>query len=403
MKSKKKKLVSGLAIVLIVFCVLLIAASLTVNLLFKNKQSTPHLMGYDVFLNTETLMEPVVHQDAAVRFEQPSLYNIGDVVVYQAATGALHVSRIARLDNATPDAKQTLDVINTLGQTEALTIDAVKGRCVDENVTLGKILLFATSKLGIVLLLVLPCVFLLIYAISRFVAAAQDDDDDEPLPTEGTVGMGRGRHSQSPLFTPEEASRKDKEFEDKKASLAEHFKQKSGDTIKMPRQKRKEKTDDEDAKRTTNEAAPRRKEKPAEAPAKSESSADVDARVAAIRQAMEQRAQERRKQEEEEAQAIAASKARAARQSAEVAEEQPVIKHEAKPAEAPARPARKPEAEAPARKPAEQPKPAAKPAPRPAAKPQAKRPASRPSAGPTSFEELMAKLDEEKNKLNGSR
>ncbi|MBE6854082.1 MAG: hypothetical protein E7501_00320 [Ruminococcus sp.] len=442
----KKKLVSALAIVMIIACVLLIASTLTANILFSDPQATPSVFGNKMFLYTETSMTSSVHQNAVVHYEEKGSYSAGDIILYESNSGMLHISKIARIDSAPSEETGmiTLDVINDHGLTEALKADAIHGLCVEQNLFLGKVLLFMTDKMGIIFLLVVPCVVLLVYVISRFIAAAQDDEDDDPLEAPSNIKKMQGsKRPQTPLFTPDSAAPKDKDFEEKKASLAENFSQKAADNKKK---KNVPQYDLEDGRRALEQAAAARRRERVEKlksvqisrDAEEETVApreDLDDRVAEIKRAMEQRAAERRRKEEEEARLLAASK-KQAEAAAEVAEE-PVPEIEETPvqesspldkfmipeepvvtASADAEP--ETEAQEVAAAPAMERRPSAREAAvsdrrraiqeRAASQRQRqprtntpRRPAARPAAGPASFEDLMAKLEEEKNKLNGSR
>lgn len=445
----KKKLVSALAVVWIVAAVLLIAATLTANILFSDPQATPSVFGNNMFLYTETSMASSVRQNAVVHFEEKGTYSVGDIILYESNSGVLHISKIARIDSAPSEETGviTLDVINDHGLSEALKADAIRGLCVEQNLFLGKVLQFMTGKMGIILFMVVPCVLLLIYVISRFIAAAQDDEEDDPLEAPSNIKkMQSNKRPQTPLFTPESASQKDKEFEEKKASLAENFSQKAAESGK--KKKHVPQYDLEDGRRALEQAAAARRRERVEK-LKSVQIArdaeeeelppreDLDDRVAEIKRAMEQRAAERRRKEEEETRLIAASKQRSEEIAAEITEDaQPVKEEQEEPiAEPTAPPVRRrrpaPTATAvpsvekdsdtaseeeiateevrPARDAASERRRAIQERaaaqrqrqPRPSAP---RRPAARPSAGgPASFEDLMAKLEEEKKKLDGSR
>ena len=372
-KHGKNKLVSGLGVLLIVVCVLLIAGALTVNLLFRNSNAAPELFNYHLYLQTASDMAPTVSKNSAVFVEEAKNYVQGDIVLYDTAVGGRKIAKISLITPPTSDEEGTIVpavyYITDESGTQNGEIDVSKlcGICRYENVTVGKMLLFMTSRLGIVFLLVLPCVLLLIYVISRFIAAGAKEEDDEDEEIEEPVGikkMGQRKKPTKPLFSSDDLQ-KDPEHESRKATIAENF-------SKRQTEKRNEKNlDTEEGKRAMEAAAAeRRMARFAEAkrlmeaknaqeaawkddePAVPTRDPDVEARAAAIKQAMQQRAQAQKQTEEPAAKPV-------------------------RPAAAPQRPAAKP----PVRRPAPK-----KPAP------------ARPAAA--SFEDLMKKLDEEKKKLD---
>ena len=65
MAHKRKKLVSSLAVFMIIICVLCIAG-LTSNLMFGGRNASPTVAGYQIYLNRTADMQPLVTQNAAV-------------------------------------------------------------------------------------------------------------------------------------------------------------------------------------------------------------------------------------------------------------------------------------------------------------------------------------------------
>lgn len=387
MAQKKKKLVSSLAVFMMIICVLCIAAGLTSNLMFGGRNASPTVMGYQVYLNRTADMEPLVTRNAAVFVQAQHEYAKENVVLYTNSAGDKTIGRISLIsaDTEGQDARVIYYLNNASGtETAEIEKNSIIGLCRFENTAIGSALLVMTGTWGILLLIALPCVILLIYVISRFVAAnAEDDEDEEEHSHPSRNGK---RKPQSPLFNADSAKRADEDFAERKASLAEHFHQQGAEAGKKKKHKSdsRQKPADPEAsrqRRAKNEAAEqlaaqehaRRQGEQAYAQDNDEDteSSETDARVAAIKRAMRQRAEERERIQAEEEQRIAASKAKqhAAQERA---------KQEA------------------ARETAE--KPAVRTAAKTSPKPAQSRPAR--SSGPMDFEELMRQLDEEKKKLS---
>lgn len=390
MEKKKKKVISAPGIILIIACVLAIAGTLTTNLMFKNANATPHLFGYDVFLNRDDSMEPRVSANTAVYVEKTEQYQEGNVVLFLNASGKKQIGRLNLIvENTDEDGSVSTDYYLTNEDgTETMTApkSSLYGVCKKENAPLGKVMLFLTSTLGMVLFLLLPCIFLLIYLVARIIGTLRHDeeeeDEDEPL-YKDVKKMGQARKPKTPLFVPDDAL-KDEEFVEKKKTISEHFAKKAVDPEAV-------KPSESDARRVLDEASIRSKKaklteadrlvaeergttpKLSQKPELTEEE-EVEDRAATIKRAMQQRAEERRRIAEAETRTIEASKAKSAAAAPKPAPERP------------AAPVKKPAA--PVRKPA----PASRPVPRPAAP-------AKPKRATTSFEDLMKQLDEEKKKL----
>lgn len=387
MAHKKKKLVSSLAVFMIVICVLCIAAGLTSNLMFGGRNASPTVAGYQVYLNRTADMQPLVTQNAAVFVQAQHDYAKENVVLYTNSAGDKTIGRISLIsaDTEGSDARIIYYLNNASGtETAEIEKNSIIGLCRFENIAIGSALLAMTGTWGIILLIALPCVILLIYVISRFIAANAEDEEDEE---ENRSAKGGRRRPQSPLFNADSAKHADEDFAERKASLAEHFHQKGADASKKKKHKSEHKSEAkqkpaeaeasrqrrakiEEAERLIQEAHASDEQAYVRDDAPDSDSNDVDARVAAIKRAMQQRAEERERIQAEEEQRIAASKAkqhaaqeRAKQEAARSTEKAPVkTAASAAPRTAPRRPAR--------------------------------------SSGPMDFEELMRQLDEEKKKLS---
>ena len=385
MAHKRKKLVSSLAVFMIIICVLCIAAGLTSNLMFGGRNASPTVAGYQIYLNRTADMQPLVTQNAAVFVQAQHDYAKENVVLYTNSAGDKTIGRISLIsaDTEGSDAKIIYYLNNASGtETAEIEKNSIIGLCRFENIAIGSALLVMTGTWGIILLIALPCVILLIYVISRFIAANAEDEEEEE---EHDRTVKTRKKPQSPLFNADSAKHADEDFAERKASLAEHFHQKGADASKKKKHKSESRQKPADAeasrqRRAKIEEAERllaredsRKKGEQDYAQENETDGDgndMDARVAAIKRAMRQRAEERERIQAEEEQRIAASKAKQHAAQQQSKQEAPK---------------------------------AAEKSPVKTAAPTASRTANRRparSSAPMDLEELMRQLDEEKKKLS---
>ena len=225
----KKKSKSILAVVLAILLILVVAVSLTTNILFSRKD-TPKIFGHYIYLMEYDTMDAVLcvlaPDDTSTDIDSDRvavrrIYNIE-----QDETGVLKYY---------PTTMKTNDV----GTEPPITVDSILGKCAYESGELYSYVTFATGVPGILTLLVLPSVILvimLIVAIARANGKHDDeytfeenydevysedsyDDDDSAYDDEELGGR-------SPLFRPSENTAQSRSFEQKRSSIAENFERK---------------------------------------------------------------------------------------------------------------------------------------------------------------------------------
>lgn len=274
----KKKSKSILAVVLAILLILVVAVSLTTNILFSRKD-TPKIFGHYIYLMEYDTMETGA---AAVATGTTDL-NAAGTVDSESAAASIHKhtaviattyqesdpiaknnavlcvlapddtstdidsDRVAvrRIYNIEQDETGVLKYYpttmktNDVGTEPPITVDSILGKCAYESGELYSYVTFATGVPGILTLLVLPSVILvimLIVAIARANGKHDDeytfeenydevysedsyDDDDSAYDDEELGGR-------SPLFRPSENTAQSRSFEQKRSSIAENFERK---------------------------------------------------------------------------------------------------------------------------------------------------------------------------------
>ena len=274
----KKKSKSILAVVLAILLILVVAVSLTTNILFSRKD-TPKIFGHYIYLMEYDTMEAAagaavatgtsgqaagsvddtsaaasIHQHTAViatayQESDPIAKNNAVLCVLAPDDTSTDIDsdRVAvrRIYNIEQDETGVLKYYpttmktNDVGTEPPITVDSILGKCAYESGELYSYVTFATGVPGILTLLVLPSVILvimLIVAIARANGKHDDeytfeenydevysedsyDDDDSAYDDEELGGR-------SPLFRPSENTAQSRSFEQKRSSIAENFERK---------------------------------------------------------------------------------------------------------------------------------------------------------------------------------
>lgn len=274
----KKKSKSILAVVLAILLILVVAVSLTTNILFSRKD-TPKIFGHYIYLMEYDTMEAgatavatgttdlnaagtVDSESAAASIHKhtaviATAYQESDPIAKNNAvlcvlapddtSTDIDSDRVAvrRIYNIEQDETGVLKYYpttmktNDVGTEPPITVDSILGKCAYESGELYSYVTFATGVPGILTLLVLPSVILvimLIVAIARANGKHDDeytfeenydevysedsyDDDDSAYDDEELGGR-------SPLFRPSENTAQSRSFEQKRSSIAENFERK---------------------------------------------------------------------------------------------------------------------------------------------------------------------------------
>ena len=274
----KKKSKSILAVVLAILLILVVAVSLTTNILFSRKD-TPKIFGHYIYLMEYDTMEAGA---AAVATGTTDL-NAAGTVDSESAAASIHKhtaviatayqesdpiaknnavlcvlapddtstdidsDRVAvrRIYNIEQDETGVLKYYPTtmktsdVGTEPPITVDSILGKCAYESGELYSYVTFATGVPGILTLLVLPSVILVIMLIVAIARANGKHDDEytfeenyDEVYSEDSYDDSDSAYDdeelggRSPLFRPSENTAQSRSFEQKRSSIAENFERK---------------------------------------------------------------------------------------------------------------------------------------------------------------------------------
>ena len=248
----KKKKFSVLRCFISIICVLFIISAVGINVIYSQKK-TPDFMGRYFYIVTERDTNGIndITQGSAIIAKEASGISIAQKdLVLCSPSGDSNNLRLCGIFNVIVDEdgteKYQLYYDGHEDNTELVTKDSIKAICTGypESVELGSFITFTRSIPGIVAELIIPCIILLVFFISRL--ASKDDEEEDEIPDfkpENKKTPEKKKTQQSygnPLFEPSQEISSD-ELERKKQSIAENFTQKKVN-LDSPYQKEKERT-----------------------------------------------------------------------------------------------------------------------------------------------------------------
>ena len=255
---EKKKSFSVLKFVIILLCVLLIAASLIANIAFSNGKIPKIFNNYIYIVSESDNMGDNVNVGSALIAPDAANISIakGDIVLCYPAAAPTELKLLSIYDIITSEDGTsrfiTSDASN-IGSEESITKDSIAAVCTGhtESPELGAFITFALTVKGILALLVIPCVILVIFLIAKIASSKSEDFEDEDNfdfyeydeeeKNSDSSKRSHEKNSSAPLFEPSQEIQPSNEFERKKMSIAENFSQKRVNHD-SPYQKEKERT-----------------------------------------------------------------------------------------------------------------------------------------------------------------
>lgn len=249
----KKKRFSVLRCFISIICVLFIIIAVGVNFVYS-KTKTPNFMGRYFYIVTERDTNGIsdVTQGSAIIAKEAENISIAQkdlVLCYPAGDpDNLRLCGIFNVvENEDGTEKYQVYFDGHEDNTDLITKDKIKAICTGypESIELGNFITFTRSVPGIVAELIIPCIILLVFFISR-IASKDNDEEDDDIPDfstekKNTIKKKPVNQFGTPLFEPSQEISASDELERKKQSIAENFSQKKVNPD-SPYQKEKERT-----------------------------------------------------------------------------------------------------------------------------------------------------------------
>ena|GEM_PF-5616323 len=218
MRENKTK--SILKIVITVILLLMILSAITLNALFA-KGKTPKLFGSYVHIAQSDDTNPPIPKGSAVfaRDSKNLSVNVNDVVLCKSPSGNVvsirFISKIDMDENGKtiyyPSTNKAVNVESAIHRENIIAI--CNGYPQSEGI--GGYITFTTSFPGLLVQLILPCLYFMTVIIKRFVGEKEDDYDDEDnaeeipvpktkvkAPLDGDRPVNTSKRTKNPLFDP---------------------------------------------------------------------------------------------------------------------------------------------------------------------------------------------------------
>lgn len=177
-------------VIIILVCAVLIVTMLSCYFLFSKAGSTPKLFGQIVYVTNANNMEPDIPSGSAVfaSDENLDLVQKGNAVLFRvddgsgnSVTGILRVLEIAYDDSGS--LYYTLGTLDENGVASPDTIrvsqEQIIAKCLTYDTTLGAIIGFTTSTMGLLTVVVIPCLLLIVFQVVRIIRIKSEDDEDD--------------------------------------------------------------------------------------------------------------------------------------------------------------------------------------------------------------------------------
>ncbi|MBE6838899.1 MAG: hypothetical protein E7507_05085 [Ruminococcus sp.] len=188
--ARKKRVTSltVLEIAIIVVCALMIIVMLSCYFMFRKDGSAPEVFGKTVYVTTATNMEPNIPAGAAVFASDENMAGIaaGDVVLFRLMNNAdgTSVTGILRVQKIEYDESGMLYYTlkgDASAATESIRIPqtSIIAKCVSYDRTIGAVIRFTTSTMGLLVVVIIPCLLLIVFQIVRIIRIRSEEDDDD--------------------------------------------------------------------------------------------------------------------------------------------------------------------------------------------------------------------------------
>ena len=233
MSKSKKKHGSAFAVLFVILLLLSVAFTVCSNVVFSGDR-VPMIAGYYLYLHEKSDMEPDIPANSLViakSAEQESL-QAGSKVLCYLADGNMALRCIYNID-VNEEGTSLYYPGTALEQGNELTIERknIFAVCLWASKEMYTVIQFATSVIGLMAMLVVPCIILIIMLLIKIAKSSRDEDEDEDEYTFDEddyeeESPRRSKRSQGPLFDPEQAGMEDDSLEKKKASIQENFSEK---------------------------------------------------------------------------------------------------------------------------------------------------------------------------------
>lgn len=197
-KSKKRTPLEIVGIVVIFILLLAIVGTFVLYGVFKDSNTAPNMFGYRVYIMNGDGMEPRISQGSAVFVKEGLTPNVGNVILCNIDGRLAVVGYVGSEDVVSSDGTAETRYIVKYDQGKADEVwgigkDDIIGVAKTYSTFFGGLVNFASSKTGMLLIVIIPCALLIAYEIIMIVlssvkkknndlsdAVKQTEENDDP-------------------------------------------------------------------------------------------------------------------------------------------------------------------------------------------------------------------------------
>lgn len=183
-KTTSQKVITVIEIIVITLLSLLIIAILAFNFLFKKDGVAPNLFGYNIYLSRASTMGENIPNNSAV-FAKQDVENLkpGNVVLVNIQIEQDTYTTILRIMDMKEQDGTTYYLLkgDASPDTETFLVpeSAIVAQALKVSEAFGKFLVFSTSQIGILLVIIIPCVIIILVQIFRIIRVNRLEEDEE--------------------------------------------------------------------------------------------------------------------------------------------------------------------------------------------------------------------------------
>lgn len=259
--SKNKRLgVSIFLVVLTILMALSVIFTFSISYMFSKSGVSGKVFGKYIYIMETADMKPEIEKGSAVIADKDgtAVLTPGNVILFKNGEreDVMRIRDVVHNASGTDENSAFSTVYHvssdkTPDETLEINKDKVIAKCETEGRTLGKVISFFSSMMGILVGMILPCLVILMVLIVKIISLKKmdmqedtqpyyEEDEEDNSEFEGFNGQQMRKRNSSPLFNPESGINPSDDFENKKSSIAENFKMKPGAVPQRPQRQRVE-------------------------------------------------------------------------------------------------------------------------------------------------------------------
>lgn len=203
-KKRSFKAITAVEILVVTVLALAVVAMLSFFFIFSKEGTAHKFFGQYIYLSKVSIMEPAIPVGSAV-FGDPAAVDsltAGEVVLCNVEVNGGTVTTILRIQDIQPENGSTYYILrgdaNAGNETIRLEKKDILAKCVQFSQAFGAVLTFATSQLGILTGIILPCLIAIVIQVLRIVRIKKYDNDDDDEYEVDDVIFSTLRHAPAP-------------------------------------------------------------------------------------------------------------------------------------------------------------------------------------------------------------